>query len=171
MYSLDYRTLARVLQQLGSSGEFHADVPSQTALRGGGKAILFVQSGKVISCLILNKNGQRLHHDNEAQRLLLTFGTLNWILVPSTSSKTASTVTPPSIPRAKPAENNGNTISRRLMVPEARLRAWSTLERSVYFLADGTHSIEQIATLLSRPVTTIEQVIHDLGVAGVIVQS
>jgi hypothetical protein len=169
MYSLDYRTLARVLQQLGSSGEFHADVPSQAALRGGGKAILFVQSGKVISCLILNKSGQRLHHDNEAQRLLLTFGTLNWILVPSTSSKTASPVTPPPVPSVKPTKTNGHVIPRRLMVPESQLRGWSTLERSVYFLADGTHSIEQIATLLSRPVTTIEQVIHDLGIAGVII--
>ncbi len=171
MYSLDYRTLVGVLQQLGSSGEFHCDLPSLATLRGGGKAILFVQSGKVISCLILNKDGQRVHHDNEAQRLLLMLGTLDWELIPSTSSKTASPVTPPPIPRVKPAKNSTHLIPRRLMVPDAQLRTWSTLERSVYFLADGTHSIEQIAMLLSRPVKTIEQVIQNLEAAGVIVQS
>jgi hypothetical protein len=171
MYSLDYRTLVRVLLQLESSGEFHADVPSRAALRGGGQAVLFVESGKIVACLILNKNGQKLYHDNEAQRLLLTFGTLDWKLVPSTSSKTASPVTPPPIMSVKPTQSNRHAIPRRLMVPEAQLRSWSTLERSVYFLADGTHSIEQIAILLSRPVTTIEQVIRNLETTGVIVQS
>jgi hypothetical protein len=165
MYSLEYRTLVRVLHQLGSSGEFHADVPSQAALRGGGKAILFAQSGKILSCLILNKNGQKVYHDNEAQRLILTLGTLDWKLAPSTS---ASPAIPPPALRAKSAQSNGHTIPRRLMVPEAQLRAWSTLERSVYFLADGTHSIEQIATLLSRPITTIEPIIHNFEATGVI---
>jgi len=163
--------MVRVLHQLGSSGEFHADVPSRAALRGGGRVILLVQNGNVVSCFIFNKNGQKLYHDNEAQRLLLTFGTLDWKLVSSISPKAASPVTPSPAQKAKPAESNGYFIPRRLMVPDAQLHAWSTLERSVYFLVDGTRSIEQIATLLSRPITVIEQVIHNFEVAGVIAQS
>jgi hypothetical protein len=163
--------LVKVLHQLGPSGEFHADVPSRAALRGGGRVILLVQNGNVVSCFIFNKNGQKLYHDNEAQRLLLTFGTLDWKLVSSTATKAVDPVTPPPVQRAKPAERNGHFLPQRLMVSGTQLHAWPTLERSVYLLADGTRSIEQIATLLSRPIMTIEQVIHNFEVAGVIAQS
>jgi len=163
MYSLEYETLVQVLHQLGSSGEYHADVPSQAALKGGGQAILFMQSGNVVACLILNKDGQKLYHDAKAQRLLLKLGILDWELVSTTSSKSASPVTPPPILKAK--------FPQRLMVSEAQIRAWTMLERSVYHLADGTHSIEQIAALLSRPITTIGQIIDDFEAAGVINRS
>ena len=171
MYSLEYRMMVHVLHQLGSSGEFHAEISSRAALKGGGRVVLVVQSGKVISCFIFNKNGQKLYHDNEAQRLLLTLGVLDWKLVPSTSTKASGPVTPSPALSAKPAERNEHFIPRRLMVPNTRLNTWSTLERSVYLLADGTRSIEQIAKLLSRPIMTIEQIIRNFEIVGVIVQS
>jgi hypothetical protein len=171
MYSLEYRMLVQVLRQLRYSGEFHADVPPQAALREGGQVVLHVQNGNVISCLILNRYGQKLYHDAETQRLLPALGILDWKLASSTSSRTANPVTPPAVPVAKPEQRNRQFIPRRLLVPEAQMRTWSTLERSVYFLADGTHSIEQIAMLLSRPPATIEQVIRNFQASGVIARS
>ncbi len=168
MYSLEYEMLVQVLRQLGSSGEFHADIPSQAALREGGYVILRVQSGNVISCFIVNKKGQKLYHDVEVQRLLPKLGILDWQLVSSTPPKTASPNPPLAAPGAKPVERNEDPIPQRRMVSPAQMYAWSTLERSVYSLADGTRTIEQIAKLLSRPIQTIEQVIHKLDVSGVI---
>jgi hypothetical protein len=42
------------------------------------------------------------------------------------------------------------------------MRPWTVLQRSVYLLADGTRSIEQIAALLSRPPQIIEQTLREL---------
>jgi hypothetical protein len=165
MYSLEYKLMVQVLRQLKSSGEFHADVSSQAALRRGGQVVLQVSGGNVISCLILNRSGQTLYHDADAQRLLLKLGVLDWKLVTSTAAKTSHAVAPPT----KPAEGNGHFYPRRLTVPEAQMCTWSALERSVYSLADGRRSIEQIASFLSRPLPVIEQVIYDFQVSGVIV--
>jgi hypothetical protein len=166
MYSLEYETMIQVLRQLGYSGEFHADVSSQATLKEGGRVVLLVRSGNVISCFILNKNGQKVYHDAETLRLLPRLGILDWKLVSSTSAKSS---TGPL--RAKPVERNEPFIPRRFLVPETRIRSWSTLQRSVYFLVDGIRSTEQIAILLSRPLPTIEQVIHDFEAFGVITRS
>jgi hypothetical protein len=175
MYSLEYEMLLQVLRQLGSSGEFHAEIPSQAALREGGYVVLRVQSGNVISCFIVNKKGQKPYHDVEAQRLLPKLGILDWQLVSATEGRhkaqplhDASPVPPLAVPSVKPVERNENFIPQRRMVSPAQTRTWSTLERSVYSLADGTRTIEQMAKLLSRPVQTIEQVIHHFDVSGII---
>jgi hypothetical protein len=168
MYSLEYKMMVQVLRQLGHSGEFHAEVPPRAGLREGGHVVLVVHGGTVISCLILNQNGQKLYHDDDAQRLLLKFGILDWRSAASTSAKSAQTVHP-TTPPVKSAENNGRFYPRRLLISEEQMRAWSALERSVYFLADGRHSVEQMARLLSRPLPLVEQIIHDFQVAGLIV--
>lgn len=172
MYSLEYGTMTQVLRQLGFSGEFHAKVSSQPALREGGEVVLLVQNGNVISCFIFNKKGQKLYHDVEAQRLLPKLGILDWQLTSSSFSPTANSVPPPAALPVNPTPSQKiGPIPQRRSVPEAQMRTWSMLERSVYSLVDGKHSIEQIATLLSRPISTIEQIIHKFEVSGVIVRS
>jgi hypothetical protein len=165
MYSLEYRMMVQVLRQLGYSGEFHADVPSQTALRGGGKAVLIVHRGNVASCFILDKYGQKILHDEEAIYLLSSCGILDWRLAPSTSGRRA---TPPGAPAAKPSQNNRPPIPYRLAISESQMRTWSPLERSVYVLCDGKHSVEQIAALLSRPLSMIGPILHKLEASGAI---
>src|SRR5579884_4436256 len=98
MYSLAYGMMVQVLRQLGYSGEFHADVTPHAALKEGGRVVLVVRNGSVISCHIFDKHGQKLYHDAEAQRLLPTFGILNWKLAPAHSTRTANPVTPPVAP-------------------------------------------------------------------------
>jgi hypothetical protein len=168
MYSLEYKMMLQALRQLGSSGEFHADIPPQAALREGGYIILHVQNGNVVSCFILNKKGQKLYHNAEAQRLLPKLGILDWQLVSSTPPKPASPNPPIAVPDVKPVHGDEDFIPQRRMVSPAQMRTWSTLERSVYSLADGTRTIEQIAKLLSRPKEIIGQVIHNFEISRVI---
>jgi len=186
MYSLAYGMMVQVLRRLGYSGEFQADVAPNATLKEGGSATLAVNNGNIVSCFVFNKYGQKLYHDAEAQRLLPTFGVLDWKLVPVNSTrtvnpitppmmpaltKTVNPITPPMMPVVKPIEGKRRSIPRRLQVSEIQVRTWSALERSVYFLADGVRSTEQIAMLLSRSPATIEQIINNLEMAGAIIQS
>jgi len=155
--------MTQVLQQFRSTGEFRAYISPQPALKEGGQAVLMVQDGIIASCFILNRAEQKIYHDREANRLLSRLGVLDWKLTPSTP--TASKAVKDSIPASVPVV--GST-SRRAFYPRhrpvsaAQMRTWTMLHRSVYGLADGTRSSEQIAALLSRPPLTIEQVLHDL---------
>lgn len=170
MYSLSYEMMTQVLRQLGSSGEFHAGIPSQGALREGGYAVLQVQSGNVVFCFIYSKNGKKLCHNGEAQRLLLRLGILDWKLVSPTQDMPLrdTSPVPPVVPGAKSVGRYRDLIPQRRMVPKAMTSTWPPLERSVYSLADGTRTVEQIAKLLSRPIEAVEQVVHTFEVTGVI---
>ncbi len=168
MYSLEYGMMVQVLRQLKYSGEFHADISSQSALRGGGQVIVVVRNGSVVSCFILDRNGLKLYENAEAQRLLPRLGILDWKRASTTVTQTTTPVTPPFVPIVKSEPRNSDFISHPQKVPGLQTHSWSTLQRSVYFLADGTRTIEQIASLLSRPVSTIEQIIHDFETSGVV---
>jgi hypothetical protein len=170
MYSLSYEMMIQVLRQLGSSGEFYADIPAQGALKEGGRVVLQVQSGNVVFCLIFNRSGKKLYHNGDAERLLPKLGILDWKLAPPTQNtfvRDAKSV-PPVVPEAKPVGRIRDLIPKRRMVPEAMMRTWPTLERSIYSLADGTRTVEQIAKLLSRPTEAVEQVVHTFEITGVI---
>jgi hypothetical protein len=164
MYSLKYEMMIQVLQMLAYSGELQANIPSQAVLREGGRVVLLVKKVKVISCLIFDKNGHKLYDDAQAQRQLLKFGIVDWQLVSSAESQTASSV----LPEAIPAQRERDFIPQRLPGYQTQMPTWSILERSVFSLADGTRTIEQIAMLLSRPIQTIVEVIYKLAKSGVI---
>ncbi len=168
MYSLDYDMVVQVLHQFQYSGEVHADVLPQARLREGGRVVLIVSNGIVGSCFILDRNGQKLYHNAEAQRHLPKFGVLQWKLIPFTSP--LPTKSAHAAPIAQPIDTSRDVhISpRRLAVPQAQMRAWTVLQRSVYLLCDGTRTQEQIAVLLSRPLSLIEQTISELQRLGVI---
>ena len=168
MYSLDYNMVIQVLQQFRYSGEVHADIPLQAKLREEGRVILMVYNGIVRSCFILDRNGRKLYHDAEAQRVLLKLGVLEWKLVPFTSSPPTEPAHPPPIAPPRNSSSGTHFYPRRLAVSQAQMRTWSVLQRSVYLLSDGTRNQEQISTLLSRPLTLIEQAIFQLQQLGAI---
>ena len=90
MYSLIYDMLVPVLRQFHYSGEVNADISPRSKMQEGGQITLIVQKGEVRSCVILNKSGQKVYHDQEAYHLVSRLGVLDWKLVPSSS--------PPSLP-------------------------------------------------------------------------
>ena len=62
MHSLDYNRITLVLQKFNYSGEAHANIPPQPKMRDGGKVVLTVKDGHIISCLILDKIGQKVSY-------------------------------------------------------------------------------------------------------------
>ena len=185
MYSLDYEMMVQMLQQFGYSGEVHADISSQAILKGAAKVVMGVHGGTVTACLILNRNGQKLCHDVEAQFIISRLGVLEWRLISSTSHVAApETVKPPGpsratvkpsgplpvVPPQRPVPIGQAALfrPRRRVQAQSQISNWPALQRSVYLLADGARSIEQIAKLLSRHPDVIGQVVRDLKAYGAI---
>jgi hypothetical protein len=176
VHSLDYDMMSQVLQQFNYSGEARADIPSQAVMKGGGRVTLAVKDGRILSCFILDKHGQKLSHDQEAYRLLARLGILEWELVPLSSPTSPATPAPTpqtnQPPRTQPSVQTNrvyrSAFPRHLHVSQAQMRSWSMLQRSVYMLCDGTRSSEQLAALLSRPHDLIEQTLNDLRLLGAI---
>jgi len=169
VYSLDYSMMIQVLQQFRYSGEVHTRVPLQAKPKEEGQGILMVYNGIIRSCFILDRNGQKLYHDTEARRLLSKLGVLEWKLVPFTSPlPAAEPAHPRPIAQARYPGSGAHFCPRRLSVSQAQMRTWSVLQRSIYLLSDGMRNQEQIATLLSRPLSIIEQTISQLQQLGAI---
>lgn len=177
MHSLDFEMVAQVLRQFNYSGEVHANISPQTGIKDGGRVVLTVKNGHILSCFILNKNGLKLFHDQEAYHLLARLGILDWELTPFSSSPPSATparpagiAQPPPISPAPmvPPQTNRSSYPRRLAVSPAQTRNWSMLERYVYMLCDGTHTYEQLAALLSRSLAQIERAVEDLRLSGAI---
>src|SRR6185437_14302408 len=124
MYSLEYGRMVQILHQLRSSGEFHADIPPRSPLKQGGRIILLVQKGNIVSCFILDRNGQKLYHGNEAQRLLPMLGVLDWQLIPATPAKTtASAISSSGTPDMFPTVGIAGFIPRRLGTSTGHMHA------------------------------------------------
>jgi hypothetical protein len=168
MYSLTYDMMVQTLQQFGYTGEVHADIPARSALKGGGRVVLVVQNGNVIGCFIFNKDKQKLYDGIDAQPMLARLNVLDWRLMPTSSSSGNVKSTHPATPLqvAKTPNKRSSFCPRRLMVPQSQVRTWSSLHRSIYFLADGTHDVEQIAALLSSSPQAVERAIQDLQIIG-----
>lgn len=86
MHSLDYNRITLVLQKFNYSGEAHANIPPQPKMRDGGKVVLTVKDGHIISCLILDKIGQKVSYGQGVSPLLTKLGVLEWDLVRTSSS-------------------------------------------------------------------------------------
>ena len=154
--------MTEVLQQFRPTGEFRAHISPQPALKEGGQAVLIVHNGTITSCFILDKAGRKIYHDEETGRLLSRLGVLDWQLAPSTSTASEPMKGAGSPPVAARPVGTKIFYPRHLPVPLSQMRTWTMLQRSVYGLADGTRSSEQIAALLSRPPHIIEQVLREL---------
>lgn len=166
MYSLTFQMMQLILRQFGYTGEVHADIPARSVLKSGGRVVLVVQNGNVVSCFIFNQNKQKLYEGKEAQNILARLNVLDWRLTSPTSSSAAvrnthSTTSPQTTPNGR-----ASFYPRRLALPQAQMSTWPPLHRSVYFLADGVHNVEQIAVLLSCPQHSVEKAIQDLQAIG-----
>ncbi len=155
-----------MLRQFAYSGEAHANIVPHTLLREGGSAILVVQDGKIIASVILHKNGKKLYQGTEAQNLLSRLGILIWELV-EVSAPSVRQLTDIS-KSTSPMGRVRTFCPRRVPVSQSQIHQWPKLQRSVYLLADGTRSCEQIAKLLSCSKTLVEQSVQNLQLLGAI---
>ena len=195
MHSLDYNRIVLVLPKFNYSGEARANIPPHAKMRDGGKVVLTVKDGQIVSCLILDSLGRIVSHDRGFSPLLTKLGVLEWDLVRTSSSSSHTNpgpitpvprgITPPPgdmmyTPRGmtppprgypnqpppslnrQPEHRTRSRFPRQRTVPPQQIRTWPILHRSVYMLCDGTHNYEHIATLLSRPLQEIEQIVDTL---------
>jgi hypothetical protein len=170
MYSLRYEVMVQMLQQFGYSGEVHAKLPPQAPLKEGGRVVLIVLNGSITASMILQRNEQKLYHEAEVRSILMRLKVLEWELVSSTptAASPADTMTV-KLPRTTPANGmKASSYPHRLVVSQSQMYSWSKLQRSIYFLADGTRNIERIAMLLSCSVDVLEQSINELQSLGAI---
>jgi hypothetical protein len=167
MHSLRYEVILQMLQQFGYSGVAHATIAPFVLLREGGRAILIAQDGKITTSLIVHKNGRKLYDGMEAQNILSRLGRLEWELVetyPLSAPPPRGTPLP-----VTPMEKRTDTFyPRRVSVPSYTVHQWTRQLRSVYLLADGTHSIEQIGRLLSYSKALVEESLQRLRSLGAI---
>lgn len=166
MHSLRYEVIIQMLQQFDYSGEAHASIAPSTLLREGGNAILVAQNGRITASMILHRNGKKLYDGTEAQYLLSRMGILEWQLVeiPASSAPLQTGITMPALP----AGRVDAFYPHRVPVSSSKIHEWPKLQRSVYLLADGARSIDNIAKLLSCSKTLVEQSVHNLQLLGAI---
>lgn len=163
MYSLNYTMIVQVLKQYKYTGEAHAVVSAHSPLKQEGRIILSAQNGIVVSCFILNRNNQKLYHDQDALHLLPSFGVLDWQLVRTTTP--SNSVASANAGSTQPPAMNGyhsSFLPHKLSVSPFLMDEWSSLQRSVYFLSDGRRTVQQMATLLARPIDQVQQAINEL---------
>jgi hypothetical protein len=79
-YRLDYKTMSKRLQRLRYWGIVSSFVPASTALGQSGYILLMLEDGAVMSCVILNEHGRRLHFGVNASHLFPRLDGLEWTL-------------------------------------------------------------------------------------------
>jgi hypothetical protein len=139
---------------------------SPVLFREGGMAILMAQDGKITASLIVHKNGRKLYDGTEAQNILSHLGRLEWELV-----ETYALSAPPPHGTSLPVTSTERTDTFypcRTPVPSSTVYQWTKQLRSVYLLADGTHSVEQISRLLSYSKVLVEESLQRLRSLGAI---
>jgi hypothetical protein len=118
VHSLDYNRIVLVLQKFNYSGEAHANIPPQPKMREGGKVVLTVKDGQILSCLILDKLGRTVFHDRGVSPLLDKLGVLEWDLVRTSSSSSHKNTGPiTSTPRGMTPAPRGMIDTPRGMTP------------------------------------------------------
>lgn len=174
MVSVDYETLARIIQQFLHTGIFRAKV-ADSRKRLGGHIELHVKEGMILYCFFVNTQGQREKWEQWEKRLT-SLGVLDW---EHESQHIPETPVPP-------LRNPTTPIAQSPVPPPAFVQHFSSLPyqvitlsptqlaqlpqicRRVYFLVDGRRRYRDIALILQKPESDIAQAIDYLAQLGVV---
>jgi hypothetical protein len=172
MVSVDYATLYQIIRQSLYTGVFYARISASRSQQGG-EVELYIQNGEVLACFFTSSQGQRYKWDNW-EVLLSPLGTLNW------DSKDLPTSEPSPGPQTPPASSGYHHSSspsgtytpgipyQEATLTQAQLSQLPISCRSVYFLVNGSRTLEDIAQTLSRSPQEIFQIIEYLSKLGVV---
>ncbi|WP_149404117.1 hypothetical protein [Dictyobacter arantiisoli] len=92
MYTTDLSTLLKLLQKVRQDGRVRAQIPQDVLGSQGGYAFIDMLQGNVVSCSIVNLQGQIVLSGNEALRVISTVGALQW------EARLESQTTNPNLP-------------------------------------------------------------------------
>lgn len=161
MYNLDFDTMKQVMQEHRKTGHLFAEVPSGIAgMQGPCHIEITLESGRVVSCFIVGRNGQRLT-EKDSVRQIARLGRLKWtfthqedIIAPSQSTGALEKI---------------SFYPRRLVhLEQSQMQSWSRTHRMVFALADGTRGARKIAEMLSIAPELVDKALVDLQAIGVI---
>lgn len=127
-------------------------------------ARLIVGQGVVCSCAVTTPNGEILLKHQEAYQALLRCGDLEWLVEPFPGFSPPEPYLSPSKPTAAAptaAEEEPRCIPtlRISPLPSETLAAFTHPYRTVLALVDGRRSTHEIARLLSKAPTDIQQML------------
>jgi hypothetical protein len=153
-----------LLESIGGLHErlfFTAQLPPlQGSFKKGCVAELLVYEGKVLSCIIKDTDGSPLYRQEQAYRLLVSLGTLDWH--PSSPPETSTQERSPDhghLPFLEGSLETKKPIRKTLAVPA---QFSSHRHRQVFNLADGTRTMYQIASLLHLSPEEVRMLLLDL---------
>lgn len=154
--------MRQILHAHRETGKLYADVPSGIApIRGPCRIEIIINAGDIVSCIIVNKSGDRVA-GNEAMQKLARLGRLNWTFTPQAN--------PVALSAISTLAGEQSLIPRRTAsTGQLQIRSWSRLHKLVFALADGTTSAAKIAETLSTTPELVNQALTDLQTIGVIV--
>lgn len=173
-YHIDLETLLRAL--LRKSGELVALLKNIPGTNEQGRVRIILDRGKVVLCSIEGQNGYLVFGEN-ALRLLLTIGELDWTYTPSVPQPPSLSATPqvsaPStrqVPESPVIALTAYPIRLRAIGPQ-ELASWSRLQRSVYSIVDGRKTVADIARVLSYHETRVIEALSVLRTNKIIAVS
>ena len=173
-YPLDLTTLLHILSRQKQTGKLFAEVriPGSRKL---GCAYLSLYNGNadISSCIIVVDENSVLT-DREAFEYLKKLGTLEWVYTAQNISKPLPPASSSPVPASSSQDNAFSTTSfpvRVRVVTVEEFITWGSMHRlyrSVYNMADGRRTIEDIAAVLGKSVEAVGEILFFLLKHGVV---
>jgi hypothetical protein len=150
--------MIQIMQEHRQTGLLHTNIPPRTTgVHETRRVEIFIESGAVKACVITSENGRKVEGE-QAYQALVRLGRLRWTFTPQMQSSKPSWLVPSDAPIT-----TSLPFPRRIVnVEQHQMRSWPRLYRLVFALADGTKSVEKIATMLSTTSGAIEPILRDL---------
>ncbi|GLV57213.1 hypothetical protein KDH_40500 [Dictyobacter sp. S3.2.2.5] len=198
MYRIGLSTLFQVMQEYRQNGRLRAQLPQGTLGLDSSYVFIDMVQGSIVSCYIVNAQGQLLTSGRSALNTVAYVGALDWTVMqeyvqtsprlPAVRANTTGQL--PAIPQyaggntgqipAIPQYAGHNTgphpainfiPQRSIPLDSAILTRFPRHLKRVLVLADGTRTVGKIASILSPHedrIREVLQILHDLEDRGLL---
>ena len=178
-YYIDLDTILQILQGFHQNGVLHGDLPAKKlGNKVPWKAQLRMLEGKVITCSILDHQGDVVSSGEATLKALRGAGMVSWEMIaePQTGTMSVPVIRPGSLSGPLSSASNRPFAPQQSLMPRYPIprrlvsvtseqmtsAQWPRYHRMVYVLIDGVRSSEKIANMLSLRPEDVEQVLRDL---------
>jgi hypothetical protein len=184
-YTIDLDTILQVLGGFQQNGLLQGDLPAKKlGNKVPWKAYLRLSEGKVVSCSIVDEKEMLVRVGQDALQMLRGAGQLHWLMsrddggdneqaVMEGPRRTTNVLSQysPAPPQPQWGAFPSPLVPRRLVMismEQMNQGRWPRGYRQVYAMIDGARTIETIASLLTLPLGSVEQILNDLQKMNII---
>ncbi len=178
-YTIDLDTILQILGGFQQNGLLQGDLPvKRLGNKVLWKAYLRLAEGNVVSCSIVDDQGTLVRAGQDALSMLRGTGQLHWLMSRDESSESGQPQVEEQrritkvLPQYSPVSIQpqagiffSSLVPRRLVlisIEQMNQGRWSRGYRQVYAMIDGMRTVETIASLLTLPLGSVEQILNDL---------